>query len=222
MHQTGRCFCLRAWWTRSLHAAIGVKRCQVYLHGLARAHAAQEGTRGAGRKMKYNPGARGVEVFVAVGNGKVLVWEYIDGQRWGGDVAAHVYKHVLAPRLRAEFAGKRAFTVLEDNDPSGFKSSKGVAAKQEVGIKAFAIPPRSPGLNVCDYFLWSHINRQMRAQEKAWPVGKKETRPAYLRRLRRTALRTPADLVTSAMQDMRRRCQRLVAAGGGHFEEGGR
>ena len=51
--------------------------------------------------------------------------------------------------------GQRAcsWTVLEDNDPTGFKSTAGKNAKRESKIKVFAIPKRSPDLNVCDYAL---------------------------------------------------------------------
>ena len=41
-------------------------------------------------------------------------------------------------------------------------------------------------------------------------------------RLRRTAIRLPAAFVKKSIEDMKRRCQRLYAAKGGYFEEGGR
>ena len=226
-----------SWWQQHIHAAIDVKHFQVFLSGHARARAAQEGTRGAyrrraqgldtpyvksGSRMKYNPGARGVQVFAAVGNGKVLVWEYLDQQRWCGDAAAALYTGPLAKKLRTEYPDRSSWAVLEDNDPSGFKSSKGMRAKRAAGIKAFEIPRRSPSLNVCDYFLWSHVNKKMRSQEQQWPAGRTETRKQYLQRLRRTALRIPRDVLNNAMADMHRRCQRLLAASGQHFEEGGR
>ena len=85
----------------------------------------------------------------------------------------------------------------------------------------FDIPPRSPDLNVCDYSLWAEVSRRMRRQEKAWPAKKRETRQGYLARLRRTALRLPAAFVNKSIGDMARRCQRLHAAQGKHFEEGG-
>ena len=114
--------------------------------------------------------------------------------------------------------------MLEDNDPAGFKSSKAVRAKAEAGnkfgIKVFPIPRRSPDLNVCDYSLWSEVNRRMRKQEANWESSRRETRKAYLARLRRTALRLPANFVNKSIGDMRKRCLRLKAAAGKHFREG--
>ena len=46
-------------------------------------------------------------------------------------------------------------------------------------------------------------------------------RSNYLKRLRQTALKIPKTLIDKAIGDMRRRCQMLVAAQGGHIEEGG-
>ena len=72
----------------------------------------------------------------------------------------------------AVFPERTAFTVLEDNDPCGFKSKLGREAKRKSHISSFDIPKRSPCLNVCDYFLWSNVNRRMREQERSWPASK--------------------------------------------------
>ncbi len=66
------------------------------------------------------------------------------------------------------------------------------------------------------------MNRRMRSQEKNWAETKKETRGKFLARLRRTAMRLPTAFVQKCIGDMRRRCQLVAAAKGGHFEEGGR
>jgi len=62
----------------------------------------------------------------------------------------------------------------------------------------------------------------MRAQEKAWADSKKETRKEFLARLRRTAMRLPSSFVQRAIGNMTRRCEKLKAAKGFHFEEGSR
>ena len=95
------------WWTSNIEMHIDVKHFPVSLHGEAREDAAQKGTRGAYRapgkglaapyvkrdtRLKYNSGARGVKVMAGVGQEKVLVWEYIDGQNWSGAVAAEMYR----------------------------------------------------------------------------------------------------------------------------------
>ena len=81
------------WWTRHIHLVIDVKFFPVYLHTKARRHAVQIGPRGVYRKegqpltedyykpnlhLKYNTGAKGVHVLAGVGDGRVLLWEYIE------------------------------------------------------------------------------------------------------------------------------------------------
>lgn len=225
-----------SWWNKAIHLTIDVKHFQVLPHGNSRRHAAQEATRGAYRKAgqglskgytkpltktKFNTGAKGVKVLAGVGNGRVLLWEYLDGKQWSAKTAADFYKGPIAKKLRAVFPGRAAFKVLEDNDPSGFKTKLGQKAKDEAKISSFDIPKRSPCLNVCDYFLWSAVNRRMREQERPWPASKRETREDFLKRLRRTALATPPATVRAAVGDMKRRCTRLLAANGGNIEEGG-
>ena len=171
------------------------------------------------RTLKHNTGAQSARVLAGVGKDRVLVWEYLPKNKWNGQVAADMYMNVLAPKLRKAYPDRKFFNVLEDNDPSGFKSNKGEAAKARAHIRPFIIPKRSPQLNVCDYALWAEVNRRMRAQEKGWPASKKETRQEYLARMRRVAFGLPKDFVCSSNQDMRRRCERLWQAKGGHFEE---
>ena len=65
------------------------------------------------------------------------------------------------------------------------------------------------------------VNRRMRAQEHKWPKGKKETRAAYISRLRRTAKALPATFIKAAIGNMKERCARLYKAKGKLFEEGG-
>ena len=49
--------------------------------------------------------------------------------------------------------------------------------------------------------------------------SKRETRVEYKARLKRTALNTSPKFVKDAVQDMERRCRRLVEEKGGFFEE---
>ena len=225
------------WWNKHIHLTIDVKHFKVLPHSNARRYAAQEVTRGVYRKRgqglnkgytkpvtktKFNTGAKGIKVLAGVGNGKVLLWEYLDGQRWGGKVAADMYSNPMLKKLTKTFPERKTYNVLEDNDPSGFKTKTGRAAKKAAGITAFEIPKRSPCLNVCDYFLWATVNRRMREQEKKWPARKRETRKNFLKRLRTTALGLPTAMVTAAVADMKRRCSRLLVAKGGNIEEGGK
>ena len=108
---------------------------------------------------------------------------------------------------------------LEDNDPTGYKSGKGVAAKKEAGIVALSLPKRSPDLNPLDYGLWHAINVEMKKQENMMRKNKKETTAAYMARLRRTALSLPAPLVKSTVMSMYKRIRLVVQAKGGLIKE---
>ena len=222
------------WWNKHLHAIIDGKSFKVYLNADGRKKAAQHATYGAYRApgqglaqgyvkpkktLLTNPGARNELILAAVGNGKMMMWHKC--ARWNGAAAKAMYTGPLAKALKKAYPTKSKFIVLEDNDPSGFKSSKGVAGKIAAKIHAFEIPRRSPDLNVQDYAIWKEINRRMRLQEQKWPRGKREARGQYLTRLRRTALRLPKAFITKSIGDMHRRCKRLLAAKGGFIEEGG-
>ena len=82
---------------------------------------------------KYNQGAHGIKSQAGIGNGEARLWEHIDGPRGGAAVGAS-YRDPSEAVLKREFPGRRSVVVLEDNDPSGFKSSTGRAAKVEERI----------------------------------------------------------------------------------------
>ena len=111
--------------------------------------------------------------------------------------------------------------VMEDNDPTGYKSTAGKAAKTAANISVVEMPPRSPDLNPLNYSIWAEINRKMRLQEARWPKSKKETRRAFLARLRRTAMALPPDYINRVIGNLEARVQLLKKANGGHFIEGG-
>ena len=81
------------------------------------------------------------------------------------------------------------------------------------------LPKRSPDCNPLDYFVWHEINVRMRKQETSFRKSFRESREAYLKRLRRTAMGLPASVVKKAVADMRRRTKELVASGGGLIAE---
>ena len=226
----------RAWWLSHIHVHIDLKNFPVYTHARARDMAAMRQVRGAYRApgqgldeayvvvpkdMRYNPGARSCRIAAGVGGGKVLVWHEV-GKRWSGKVAADLYKGPIQAALERSWPKQKRWMLLEDNDPAGFKSRQGVAAKKAANIKVFDIPKRSPDLNVCDFALWKEVTRRMRLQEKNFARSKRETRSQYISRLKKTATRLPAKFISDSIADMQRRCQRLWDEKGGHFQEDGR
>lgn len=226
----------RAWWQTHVHMHMDLKNFPVYTNAQSRALAAQREIRGAYRKLgqgldrayvvspkalKVNTGARSCRIAAGVGAGRVILWHEV-GRSWSGSVAADLYRGPVLHTLQKTWPGKRSFRILEDNDPTGFKSRRGIDAKAEAGINVFEIPKRSPDLNVLDYAVWKQVGRIMRKQERSFPKGKRETREEFVARLRRVAVRLPRGFVEKAVGDMARRCERLYMAKGGHFEEGGR
>ena len=94
-----------------------------------------------------------------------------------------------------------------------------MAAKLSKKIVQFAIPKRSPDLNVMDYCIWANIEKKLREQERSWPADRKETRKQFIRRLRRVVKRWPAVEIKKAIGDMKRRCELLYRAKCGLFDE---
>ena len=111
------------------------------------------------------------------------------------------------------------YVVLKDNDPTGYKCAKGMAAKTACNLKTDDLPKRSPDLNVLDYCLWHEINKRMREQERTFPKSKKESMVEFKNRLRKTALGLPTSVVTKAVGDMKRRCQIISQNKGQLFTE---
>ena len=224
------------WWQKSVDIHMDNHCFKVATHARGRRLLAMRRVRGVykgkgkslergyvkpSKALRQNTGARGVLVAGGIGHGSVLVWHVVEGT-WGGKEAETLYNDVVAPALKKKFPTRTRFSILEDNDPTGNQSQRGLKAKRDHGINLFQIPKRSPELNVLDYFVWSEVERRMRATERRWPASRRETRAHFIRRLRRTAAALSRDLITKAIGDMKRRCHLLYAAKGGLFEEGGR
>ena len=221
-------------WRKSPHAIIDNKVFQVYTTGKARAYAARRRVRGAYRAraaklttghtkpaktLKFNTGAKSVMIACAVGAGRVLMWHEVSGA-WNAAAASKMYAGPLRRSLeRAYPRFKGTWKVMEDNDSAGYKSNAAQEAKKRNNIEPLSLPRRSPDLNPLDYSVWAQINRKMRAQEAKFSKTKKETRAEFLRRLRRCAMGLSSDYVNETIGDLRSRCQKLVAAKGGHFPD---
>ena len=85
-------------------------------------------------------------VTAAVIKGRIRMWHYVDG-RWNATAAAKMYTGPLRralkrayPEVEAKRGGKH--TVLEDNDPTGYKSRAGFA-KERARIETEDPPPHA-------------------------------------------------------------------------------
>ena len=85
-----------------------------------------------------------------------------------------------------------------------------MAAKAESGIEAIPMPVFSPDLNPLDFCLWEEVSRRM----VAGAPTRVESVQEYKKRLRLTALRVPAPLVTKAVGAMPGRMRAVVDAKG--------
>ena len=222
----------KVFWRGNVHAFLDNKVFPVYLTGAARSYAAKRTARGSFRKkgqglakghvkprkgLKVNYG-KNVMVSVAISAQKVLMCYQVKGH-WNGAKAAEMYSSYLAPALRKTYPAKKRFLLLEDNDPSGYKSNRGKDAKRAERIDVLALPKRSPDLNPLDYGFWDCVNRRLREQESVFHTRKKETPQQFTARLRRTIMRTPKKILTPMVESMKRRCAALKACGGKDFEE---
>ncbi|CAK0823042.1 unnamed protein product [Prorocentrum cordatum] len=168
-------------------------------------------TKPKGNQNRVNPGAK-VHVAAAIVNNKVRVWHYLP-TLWCADAACDFYAGVLAPALRRCRKGRRAFRILEDNDPTGYKSKKAVDCKRGLKITPIKFPKYSPDLNPLDYFLWAEVNRRM--AEQSAPAN--ESQSAYKARLRRVAMGIPKGVIRAAVAKMKTKAAEVVVAEGGRI-----
>ena len=105
--------------------------------------------------------------------------------------------------------------MFGDNDPSGYKSGVALAAKKELHIDAFPLPPYSPDLNPLDFGFWDEIESRM--VEGAPKTV--ETVAQYKKRMRLTALQLPAALVAKTVRKIPDRMRSDMAATGHNIKE---
>ena len=143
------------------------------------------------------------------------MWEYLD-KKWNADAAVKRYQGAVMSTLRKERGVKRRYKVLEDNDPTGYKSRKAMDAKAALGITAVPMPAYSPDMNPLDFSLWAEIEKRMIANAPK----RVETVSEYKKRLRLTALRLPRDIVSKAVRSIPKRLRAIIAAKGHSIKMG--
>lgn len=168
-------------------------------------------TKPKSNKTKVNPGSY-ANVCAVIVKDRVRVWQYLP-DRWCGDAAADLYKGPIITALKKYRGEKASYTIVEDNDPTGYKSNLAKEVKRGLSIKSIDFPRYSPDLNPLDYFLWNEVGHQM-AQQSAPP---RESVEAYKARLRKTALAIHPSVVSAAVAQMKSRAAEVVEAGGGRI-----
>ena len=67
----------------------------------------------------------------------------------------------MLPALQKYRGNKRRYDILEDNDPTGYKSNDAKKEKVRLKIVPVEFPTYSPDLNPCDYALWTEVATRM-------------------------------------------------------------
>ena len=160
---------------------------------------------------KHNRMNVGVQASVCAGvcAGKIRVWHYLP-KTWNADAAATIYQKVLHPAMQKHRGVKRSYTILEDNDPTGYKSNAAKRMKESLRIRAHPFPRYSPDLSPLDFSLWQEVSNRMTRNQPKKVEGVEE----YKRRLKRTALGLPSEVVMKAVRSMPRKIKEVSAARG--------
>ena len=163
------------------------------------------------RKNRVNTGGT-VSICAGIIGGKLHLWHDV-GKKWNGRVAADLYRGPLIKALRKHCGDKDQYLVAEDNDPSGYKTKKAQAAKDELGIKTIEWPRYSPDLNPLDFHVWHEIEEKV-IKKLSKPVSLQE----FKKRLRRAAKAMSQDKILKAVHAVKSRAKAVWEAGGGLIE----
>ena len=163
------------------------------------------------RKHKTNTGGK-VNLCAGIINGRVRVWHYLP-KTWNKNAAVALYRDVIAPALKKHRGNKRTYVILEDNDPTGYKSNDAKSAKATLKIEPLAFPTYSPDLNPCDFSLWEEVQARMDKQKPP----PREGLDAFKARLRKTAMAIPEKVIRNMVQSIKGRAQSIYENDGGHI-----
>ena len=167
-------------------------------------------------KCKHNTGQKSIQVTVGVGKQGVLFVKLLP-PKWNTQTAVEMYED-LARTVRAKLGltANQRITILEDNDPSGYKTQGAQACKTRLKLDVFQIPPRRPDLSVMDYSIWKSIIERLNKENLTLSRRRdfSENRDQYIGRLKRAILDTPPATIRNSIGDMVRRCKKLVETNG--------
>ena len=134
---------------------------------------------------------------------------------WNAEAAKKIYEEDVKKLFKRVCPDKKNPTIVEDNDPTGYKSGKAVAAKKHLKFKVMSLPRYSPDLNPLDFCIWENIETRML---KEGPKSGRETVEQYQARLRQTAMKTSRVLIKKAILNMNVRIKAVYKAKGGHID----
>ena len=164
------------------------------------------------KRNRRNLGGK-INVCAGVRNNRIVLWKYLEG-KWNGEAAAEIYNNDIKKLFQRVCPNKARPTILEDNDPTGYKSGVAVAAKRRLKYNVLPLPRYSPDLNPLDFCIWADIER--RALNGSPKTGR-ESVEAYKVRLRKVAMATSRAMIKRAVLSMSTRVQAVYDAEGGHI-----
>ena len=88
---------------------------------------------------------------------RMALWKRIEG-KWNGAAAAKRCEKDIHKVLRRLGPFGRKPGIVEDNDPTGYKTSKARAAKKTLGLKIVSLPHYSPDLMPLDFCVYNCLN----------------------------------------------------------------
>ena len=123
-------------------------------------------------KNRVNTGGS-VKVCAGISRCRIVLWEYLPA-RWSGKAASDLYRGPVLRALQKSCGVKRKYSLMEDNDPQGYKSRAGVEAKIECKIQAMDFPKCLGG--------WGDGWGQQRWRQRWQGQGPIRSRPLWPRR----------------------------------------
>ena len=168
-------------------------------------------TKPSAKKNRVNLGGY-VSVCAGIINNRIKIWHYLPTDRnWSAEVAEELYNGPIIAALRRNRGQKRKYRIIEDNDPTGYKSNLAIATKAELKIVPEDWPRYSPDLNPLDFFIWNEV--EVRMSKTRAPTS--ETLEHYKARLRRCAMAIPARVIKKAVASIRDRAAAIAKENGG-------
>lgn len=158
-------------------------------------------------------------------DGSVSLFRYHG--KWNGQQAVQQYKKILAawnakrsdPHRPPRFRGLK---LIEDNDPTGYKSTTAKEFKSANKMEVVSIPPKSPQVSPCDFFLHAYLKVEFaKFLKRTGRIYKntKEGNNAAARVIADIAKKTNKDSVKKSIYDsMKKRIRLMYEAEGGYFQ----
>ena len=170
-----------------------------------------EFTKPGRKKNRMNTGAK-ASVCAVISNGRIVLCHYLP-KTWNGQAAADLYANITFKTLQRVPGKKRAYILIEDNDPTGYKSSKAKVSKASLGIKVHVFPRYSPDISPLDFSVWKVVEAKVLAN----CPKRVETVVEYKARMRLTALRVQRVVVFTAVGALAKRVRQLKDVKGGNI-----